>query len=103
MQALRDDVALPEGALRRRLVVGVALVVLGVASIVAGFAGEGSSGLSLIGLGMLLVLGLIWAMVQGGDLDPGGSASRGADTAGGAPPGQLLSSARIGGRDRFAI
>jgi putative ABC transport system permease protein len=56
MQALRDDVALPEGALRRRLVVGLVLVVLGVGSIVAGFAGEGSSGLSLIGLGMLLVL-----------------------------------------------
>jgi putative ABC transport system permease protein len=56
IQALRDDVALPESALRRRLVVGAVLVLLGVGSLVTGFAGEGSSGLSLIGLGMLLVL-----------------------------------------------
>ncbi len=56
IQALRDDVALPESALRRRLVVGGVLVVLGIGSLVAGFAGDGNTGLSLIGLGMLLVL-----------------------------------------------
>ena len=56
IQALRDDIALPETALRRRLFVGAGLVVLGLVSLVAGFAGEGTTGLSLIGLGMLLVL-----------------------------------------------
>ena len=56
IQALRDDVALPETALRRRLFVGAGLVALGLASLVAGFAGDGTTGLSLIGLGMLLVL-----------------------------------------------
>ena len=56
IQALRDDVALPETALRRRLLVGTGLAVLGLGSLVAGFAGDGSTGLSLIGLGMLLVL-----------------------------------------------
>jgi putative ABC transport system permease protein len=54
--ALRDEVALPEQTLRRRAVVAVVLVVLGVAAVVAGFVGEGGTGLSLIGLGMLLVL-----------------------------------------------
>ena len=54
--ALRDDVALPEQTLRRRAVGAIVLVLLGVASLVAGFVGEGGTGLSLIGLGMLLVL-----------------------------------------------
>jgi putative ABC transport system permease protein len=56
IQALRDDVALPESALRRRLIVGAGLVVLGIGSVVAGFMADDSLGLSLIGLGMLLVL-----------------------------------------------
>ena len=57
IQALRDDIALPESTLRRRLLVGAVLIALGVGSIVAGFAnGDGSTGLSLIGLGMLFVL-----------------------------------------------
>jgi putative ABC transport system permease protein len=54
--AMRDDVALPETSLRRRLVVGVGMVALGVLSMVGGFAGEGGRGLSLIGLGALLIL-----------------------------------------------
>lgn len=54
--ALRDDVALPESTLRRRFLVGVALVVLGVAGMTAGLAGGGSTGLSLLGAGILLVL-----------------------------------------------
>ena len=54
--ALRDDVALPEQTLRKRSVVGVALVVAGVASVFLGFERDGTLGLSLIGLGILLVL-----------------------------------------------
>ena len=54
--ALRDDVALPEQTLRRRALVAAGLLVLGAASLVGGFVGEGGTGLSLIGLGMLLVL-----------------------------------------------
>src|SRR3546814_15043555 len=56
MAALRDDVAMPESTLRRRLVIGTVLVLAGAASMVLGFMGEGSLGLSLIGLGALLVL-----------------------------------------------
>ncbi len=56
IQALRDDGSLPETALRRRLIVGGVLVLLGLGSLAAGFARDGSLGLSLIGLGMLLVL-----------------------------------------------
>ncbi len=54
--AMRDDVALPESSLRRRLLVGIALIVLGVGAMVAGFLGEGGLGLSLIGAGMLAIL-----------------------------------------------
>ncbi len=56
MAALRDDVALPETTLRRRVLIGTAMVVLGAGSMVAGFAGGGATGLSLIGLGILLIL-----------------------------------------------
>ncbi|CAN5661850.1 FtsX-like permease family protein [soil metagenome] len=54
--ALRDDVALPESSLRRRVLVGFGLVVLGVAGMVYGFARNGDLGLTLIGLGMLSIL-----------------------------------------------
>ena len=54
--ALRDEVALPEQTLRRRALVATVLLVLGVGDVVAGFVGEGGTGLTLIGLGMLLVL-----------------------------------------------
>jgi putative ABC transport system permease protein len=54
--AMRDDVALPETSLRRRLILGAVLVVLGIASMVVGFAGSGGRGLSLIGGGMLVIL-----------------------------------------------
>jgi len=56
IQALRDDIALPEATLRRRVVVGALMVAAGIGSIVGGFAGSGATGLSLIGLGMLLIL-----------------------------------------------
>ncbi len=54
--AMRDDVAMPEASLRRRMLIGAGLVVVGVAGMVLGFRGEGGGGLSLIGLGMLLIL-----------------------------------------------
>ena len=54
--ALRDDVALPESSLHRRVVVGVSLVVVGIALIVWGFNRNGNTGLLLIGLGALSVL-----------------------------------------------
>jgi len=54
--ALRDDVALPESTLRRRVLIGVLLVLAGAAGMVLGFRGEGSRGLLLIGVGILLVL-----------------------------------------------
>ncbi|MGA8210829.1 MAG: FtsX-like permease family protein [Nocardioidaceae bacterium] len=54
--ALRDDVALPESSLRRRVLIGFGLIVLGIASMVVGFAVDGDLGLTLIGLGMLAVL-----------------------------------------------
>jgi putative ABC transport system permease protein len=54
--ALRDDVALPEASLRRRVLVGFVLILLGAASMVFGFTRDGNLGLSLIGGGMLAVL-----------------------------------------------
>ncbi len=54
--AMRDDVALPESALRRRFIGGVALVLLGIVTMVVGFIGEGNTGVSLVGLGMLGIL-----------------------------------------------
>jgi putative ABC transport system permease protein len=56
IQALRDDIALPETALHRRLLIGGVLISGGVGSMVGGFQKNGNAGLSLIGLGMLLVL-----------------------------------------------
>ena len=56
MAALRDDVAMPEETLRRRLAIGITMVLIGALSMTLGLIGEGSTGLSLIGLGILLVL-----------------------------------------------
>ncbi|HSE69651.1 MAG TPA: FtsX-like permease family protein, partial [Nocardioidaceae bacterium] len=54
--AMRDDVALPEASVRRRVVVGTGLVVAGIGLMVAGFDREGTTGLTMIGLGMLAIL-----------------------------------------------
>ena len=54
--ALRDDVAMPEASLRRRVLVGFGLIVLGVVGMVTGFARNGNLGLTLIGVGMLAIL-----------------------------------------------
>jgi putative ABC transport system permease protein len=56
MAALRDDVALPESTLRRRVLVGVALIVVGGAAMAAGLAGEGRWGLIGLGGGIFLIL-----------------------------------------------
>jgi putative ABC transport system permease protein len=53
---MRDDVALPETSIHRRLIFGSFLVVGGIGLMVAGFAGDGGSGLSMIGGGMLSIL-----------------------------------------------
>jgi putative ABC transport system permease protein len=54
--ALRDDVALPESSLRRRVVAGFALVAAGIVGMVGGFAFSGNRQLTLVGLGMLAIL-----------------------------------------------
>jgi len=54
--AMRDDVALPESSLRRRLLAGIVMIAGGIGLMVAGFAGEGRTGLLLIGVGMLSIL-----------------------------------------------
>jgi putative ABC transport system permease protein len=56
VQAMRDDVAMPESSLRVRLVVGAALVALGAAAMAAGLLELGGNGLIELGLGMLAVL-----------------------------------------------
>jgi putative ABC transport system permease protein len=56
IEAMRDDVALPESSLRRRLLVGGSLVIVGIGLMVGGFAAEGGNGLLLIGIGMLTIL-----------------------------------------------
>ncbi len=55
--AMRDDVALPEASLRRRLIIGTVLLVAGIGLMIAGFQVEnGTTGLTMIGVGMLSIL-----------------------------------------------
>lgn len=56
ISALRDDIALPESAMRIRLYIGSAMVVLGVAAVTFGFIRGGNSGLGLLGLGLIPTL-----------------------------------------------
>ena len=56
MAALRDDVAMPESSLRRRVLIGAVLVLAGAGGMAAGLAGEGRWALIGIGVGILLVL-----------------------------------------------
>lgn len=53
--ALRDDVALPAQSMRRRVVGGAALTLLGVALAVGGFAGMSDQPAVLVGLGVMAV------------------------------------------------
>lgn len=56
VQALRDDVAMPESSLHRRLLGGVALVLIGSLAMVGGLAAWWGRELWSIGLGMLAIL-----------------------------------------------
>ncbi len=53
--ALRDDVALPEATLRRRVLIGVLLVVVGAVLMVVGLRGDGTWALLSLGAGVLLI------------------------------------------------
>jgi putative ABC transport system permease protein len=54
--ALRDDVAMPEQTLHRRLVIGLGMITVGVAGMSMEFLTDGEAPLWLFGLGVLLVL-----------------------------------------------
>ena len=54
--ALRDDIALPEASLRRRVLIGTGLVLVGIGVVALGFVTEGGNGLLFLGLGILLVM-----------------------------------------------
>ena len=57
MAALRDDVALPEATLRRRVIVGIVMVVVGGALMAVGLSvADGRNSLIAIGGGILLIL-----------------------------------------------
>ena len=57
IEAMRDDVSMPESSMRRRLLVGGAMVLAGIGLMAGGFLlAEGRPGLSLIGGGMLVIL-----------------------------------------------
>ncbi len=57
--AMRDDVAMPERSLRRRVVIGLSLTVVGVAVLILGLSGSTGSSGAVTGLGAgLTVLGV---------------------------------------------
>jgi len=62
MAALRDDVALPESTMRRRVLIGTVLVVVGAIAIALGLRGEGTRALSSIGGGIVLVIVGVYIM-----------------------------------------
>jgi len=60
MAALRDDVAMPAAGLRRRLIIGAPLTLLGAIAMGVGLAGLGDATLPLIGVGVAgLMIGII--------------------------------------------
>ncbi|HET6627870.1 MAG TPA: FtsX-like permease family protein [Nocardioidaceae bacterium] len=54
--AMRDDIALPESSVRRRLIVGGVLGLVGAGLMVVGLVGEGGQGATLVGLGVFAIL-----------------------------------------------
>ena len=62
VEALRDDVAMPESSIRRRAVIGTAMTVLGAGALGVGLFTDISRAIVYIGVGMLLVvLGVAFA------------------------------------------
>jgi len=56
VQALRDDIAMPESSLRRRLLVGTGLIVVGGGAMAVGLVTDASQPAWWVGLGVLAVL-----------------------------------------------
>jgi putative ABC transport system permease protein len=56
MAALRDDVAMPEATLRRRVLIGTVMCVVGAVLMAVGLSGESTSTLLALGGGILLIL-----------------------------------------------
>ncbi|HET8600491.1 MAG TPA: FtsX-like permease family protein [Segeticoccus sp.] len=56
VEAMRDDVALPESSIRRRVLIGGSLLVVGVTAVLVGLFAGVSHGTVVMGGGMLLVL-----------------------------------------------
>ncbi|WP_332644944.1 ABC transporter permease [Aeromicrobium sp.] len=54
--AMRDEVALPESSLRRRVFIGILLVIAGATLMTTGLIGEGSSGATQVGIGIFAIL-----------------------------------------------
>ncbi len=54
--AMRDDIALPESSIRRRMVVAGVVGVVGVGLMAGGLAGSGGSGAALVGVGVFAIL-----------------------------------------------
>jgi putative ABC transport system permease protein len=54
--AMRDEIALPEASIRRRMVIGVVLAIIGVTLLTTGLIGEGSSGATQVGAGIFAIL-----------------------------------------------
>lgn len=54
--AMRDEVALPESSIRRRMIVGIVLAVIGAALMTKGLLGDGSSGATQVGVGIFAIL-----------------------------------------------
>ena len=54
--AMRDDIALPESSIHRRMLIGGGLGVIGVALMVGGLVGSGGTGATLVGLGVFGIL-----------------------------------------------
>ena len=60
--AMRDDIALPESSIRRRMIFGVVLGVVGAGLMTLGLIGEGGNGALMVGLGVLGILLAVSAM-----------------------------------------
>lgn len=54
--AMGDEVALPESSLRRRVFIGIFLVIAGATLMTTGLIGEGSSGATQVGIGIFAIL-----------------------------------------------